>query len=85
MRKMIENRIERLQYTGEAFKIGTSATEDVISALKEELRVFFPETCLDFEKLTKHIMMKHENFKDFYDKHVKETQFCFQIRKCSEL
>ena len=82
---MIENRIEQLQYKGEVFKIGTPATEDEISALKKELRVFFPETCLDFEKVTKHGMMKHEHFKDFYNKHVKETQYYFQIRKCSDL
>ena len=85
VRQMIENRIKRLQYKGEPFKIGVPATNEEISVLKKELHIFFPDDCLDFEKVSKPGMLKYPKFKEFYTTHVRETQYSFQVKKCSDV
>lgn len=82
---MIEQRLSRLSYKGNEIKIGNPASDEDIENMKHELLLLFPGQKLDFDHLSKTGIMKQDTFKHFYTEHVRETQYCIQIKKCMDL
>ena len=83
-RNLIEERLSRLSYKGEEIKIGKPATQNDILELKECLQNVLSDQYINFDKVTKSQVLKSSCFKSFYDIHCRETQYGFQIKKCSD-
>lgn len=81
----LNQRFSRLTYKGEKVLIGEAATNDEVEKYKQELKIFFPNADVDIKNISKQEAMKNQLLKEFYDKHIRVTQYMIQIKKCEDL
>lgn len=74
-----------MAYKNEEIKIGSAATDAEILEMKNVLKPLMPpDSNMNFEKVTKAAMMKTQKVKEFFEKHVKDNHYAFQIKKCND-
>ena len=79
---LVQNRFLRLKLKEEPITVTDPATSEEIDVLKRHLRELFPD--LDLLKLQKVHTNKSQSYISWKANHCLETQYTFQIRKCSD-
>jgi len=79
---LIENRFRKLKLKEEPIQCMTPPTDDDLDLLKRHLRELFPE--LDLERLQKANTNKCAAYLEWKEKHCRETNYTFQIKKCND-
>ena len=80
VQSLIRNRFARLKLKDEAVSVSDPVSDLEIDTLKRHLRELFPD--LDLGKLVKSHTDKVDSYKTWKEKHCRERQYIFQIRKC---
>ena len=78
----IRNRFMRLALKDKPIQALDPVSEDEIDVLQRHLREHFPE--LDLHKLQKIHTQKVLSYKQWMEKHCRQRQYTFQIRKCDD-
>ncbi|WAR05994.1 LOW QUALITY PROTEIN: hypothetical protein MAR_021363 [Mya arenaria] len=81
IQSLIENRFMRLRLKDEPIRCLTPVSDAEIDLLKRHLRELFPD--LDLDKLQKVHTNRCAEYVDWKTRHCRETQYTFQVRKCS--
>lgn len=82
-RSLLNHRFGSLNYKGETFETYESATEEEIESMKDTIREMWPE--FDLSSIKKENAMKNDDFKRFFDEHIRLTNYCLTIKKCKDL
>ena len=82
VQSLVQNRFLRLKLKDEPITVRDPASSEDIDVLKRHLRELFPD--LDLLKLQKVHTNKCQSYITWKSKHCLETQYTFQIRKCSD-
>jgi len=82
-RNFLEKRFASLEYKGEHFNIETAADDKDIIDMKNHINSIWPD--FDVDTIKKHDALRDESFKQFFDTHVRLTNYCLTIKKCDDL
>ncbi|XP_052781350.1 uncharacterized protein LOC128217930 [Mya arenaria] len=80
LREVIENRFKRLSLKDEPIEAMYPTSEEEMDILKQHLHYLFPQ--MNTDRLVKAETNKVEKYAEWLDLHCKQSQYCFQIRKC---
>jgi hypothetical protein len=79
--ELLTSRFEALEYLGERVRVQPPTVDADIESLRTALDRLDP--AVDWTvTLKKADLLKRPSVKAFYDAHVRETQYCLQLRKC---
>ncbi|XP_070556692.1 uncharacterized protein [Ptychodera flava] len=78
---LISSIVQNLQLKEEKFSVFTSASDEEIDQLLDQLHQIDDSLSI---KMTKKQVLQSENMKEFYDKHVMERHYVFSVMKCSD-
>ena len=78
----IKNRFSRLSLKEEPFHVADPVTDDDIDLLQRHLREQFPD--LNLAQLQKVHTKKVQSYTSKIEKHCRERQYLFQIRRCDD-
>ena len=81
--KLIKKRFSSLVYVGKKVKVVEKANEDNINIFYDVMKKIDEKMDWNCEKIKKINVMKSDRVKEFYKNHIVQTQYCFQIKKCS--
>lgn len=78
----VRNRFSRLSLKEEPFSVADPVTDDDIDILQRHLRAHFPE--MNLAQLQKIHTKKVQSYISWLEKHCRERQYTFQIRRCED-
>ena len=82
LQALISGRFRRLSLKGEPFSVTDPISDIEIDVLKRHLRELFPD--MDLNNLQKQHSSKNASFLEWQEKHCRQRQYSFQIRKCND-
>ncbi|XP_070559193.1 uncharacterized protein [Ptychodera flava] len=82
LQSLVRNRFTRLKLKEEAIQAMDPVADVEIDHLKQHLQAAFPDLATD--KLQKAHTQKVKSYTSWMDKHSRQRQYCFQIRKCDD-
>ena len=78
----IANRFRRLSLKSEPFNLSDPVPDSEIDLLKRHLRELFPD--MDLTKLQKQHTGRVVSYQEWLEKHCRQRQYTFQVRKCDD-
>ena len=82
VQQVVENRFRRLSLKGEPVQVMAPVRHDEIDLLTRHLNLLFPD--LDVSKLVKIHTSKNQIYQTWLEKHTRQRQYSFQIKKCDD-
>ena len=82
VRRIVENRFRRLTLKDEPFQVLDPLPDAEVDYLSRHLSFLFPG--LDKDKLVKSSTMRVKAYTEWVQKHCRQRQYVFQIRKCDD-